>query len=654
VISSRPFEYAGGIESIFRSKRLFRASVKILSEVRCYEECLTQESASCETCKHAFLAHVLYHRYGIEVRRDEINYESLTRFTTGENGASFMEFKSYELDYVIRALEEMPPSLRKSDHLQTLLRRIDGHKHPLCPTAPTVPWITDKYLEFMNSAFMAKNFDYTYGLVLHEKFHFIYDEFDKEMKQKWRDLSNWTEINDTYDMAWHTKDELNFVSAYAHLKNPNEDFAESGRAYIQQPKHLKNVAPGKYAFIKEALGVIYNIVYRKSLTFRVTNPWSDNTPPSAIKKLSVTVHGAPEEDKKINIVITLHNDDYQNQTNVLGKVSLRHATMKDLRPIELEGSLIANETNSALVLRQVVDLSRYVPSGEWVADQIELIDANKNRRYVKKTERIPDFAWKCEVNNTEEQLSPPTLVLSSLNVRVEQREETRVVKVTWKIRDPLAEHITLKEMACQAALKPDDVSQYAKYAAGNATKTPNEHGTYTCTALQEFRNYDRSDTFSVSMILFTNDAHYVARHDFKAGFTRFSVDNGDWSDTMTPRLDGLPVLAVNTSTNTTFVRIDLRICDYGGSALEHITYDLKSPTEKDHFVGNWVKEWPTKCNNVTLEHHFNNLAESGIWKLHNIRLQDKASNVANIPLSDTVQANANVIDSLKVNTHNQV
>ena len=27
-----------------------------------------------------------------------------------------------------------------------------------------------------------------------------------------------------------------------------------------------------------------------------------------------------------------------------------------------------------------------------MADQIELIDANKNRRYVKKTERIPDFS----------------------------------------------------------------------------------------------------------------------------------------------------------------------------------------------------------------------------------------------------------------------
>ena len=32
-----------------------------------------------------------------------------------------------------------------------------------------------------------------------------------------------------------------------------------------------------------------------------------------------------------------------------------------------------------------------------MTDQIELIDANLNGRYVKRTERIPDFAWTCEV-----------------------------------------------------------------------------------------------------------------------------------------------------------------------------------------------------------------------------------------------------------------
>ena len=74
--------------------------------------------------------------------------------------------------------------------------------------------------------------DYIHRLILHEKAHFLWEHhFDEQLKQDWIKLGGWFENPDDPD-GWSTTKQVEFVSAYAHGINPNEDMAESISFYI--------------------------------------------------------------------------------------------------------------------------------------------------------------------------------------------------------------------------------------------------------------------------------------------------------------------------------------------------------------------------------------------------------------------------------------
>ena len=77
--------------------------------------------------------------------------------------------------------------------------------------------------------------------------------------------------------GWSTTKQVEFVSAYAHAKNPNEDMAESISYYIVRPDKLRSRSPTKYEFIQNRVmhGTRYISKIRDDLTFEVYNLYPD-------------------------------------------------------------------------------------------------------------------------------------------------------------------------------------------------------------------------------------------------------------------------------------------------------------------------------------------------------------------------------------------
>ena len=190
--------------------------------------------------RHA-LKQILEKRYGVSL--DVPDYTVLTRRTTKEHAGRFGEFKNEELITLVSMFEEYPKGLHSTPGLQYLVRRLDGTPNPIHPTAPAVAWVTEGYIEFMESAFKEQGLDYIHRLILHEKAHFLWEHlFDDQLKQDWIELGGWYVNPDDRD-GWSTTKQVEFVSAYAHAKNPNEDMAETISYYIVNPDKLRSRSP---------------------------------------------------------------------------------------------------------------------------------------------------------------------------------------------------------------------------------------------------------------------------------------------------------------------------------------------------------------------------------------------------------------------------
>ena len=151
----------------------------------------------------------------------------------------------------------------------------------------------------MESAFQGQSLEYIHRLILHEKAHFMWEHlFDNQLKQDWIEVGGWYENPDDKD-GWSTTKQLEFVSAYAHGINPNEDMAESISYYIVTPDRFRSRSPEKYEFIQSRImhGTRYISKIREDLTFEVYNLYPDYVYPGKIVRLNVEVMGELEEDK---------------------------------------------------------------------------------------------------------------------------------------------------------------------------------------------------------------------------------------------------------------------------------------------------------------------------------------------------------------------
>ena len=380
------------------------------------------------------LERILKERYGVSINVP--NYSELTRHTTGEHAGRFSEFKNEELMALVSMFEEFPRGMIKTPGLNYLVRRLDGTPHPLYPTAPTVAWPSEGYIEFMESAFKKRGLDSIHRLILHEKAHFLWEHlFDKQLKRDWIELGGWFENPDDKD-GWSTTKQVEFVSAYAHGVNPNEDMAESISYYIVNPDKLRSRSPAKYEFIQNRVmhGTRYISKIREDLTFEVYNLYPDYVYPGRIIRVDIQVEGEPEEDKLITVEIEIHGESELDaaQTALIRIFSEKGAffDLAWMSPIDANGMNIA----SGHILRGQATLSKYAANGYWGPDQIRIWDAQRNERLASQI----DFGWKLYVDNPLADCESPEYVPNSMTLSLSKANTSdgkpyQIVTASWEV-----------------------------------------------------------------------------------------------------------------------------------------------------------------------------------------------------------------------------
>ena len=409
-----------GVRGRYFSKRLHRAVVRFVSDKG------TDRNA---------LEHILQQRYAVSVYIPD--YAELTRYTTREHAGRFSEFKNAELIALVSMLEEFPSGMLKTPGLKYLVRRLDGTPHPTHPAAPAVAWTGAGYIEFMESAFKEKGADFMHRLILHEKAHFLWEYlFDEQLKADWIELGGWFENRDDKD-GWSTTKQVEFVSAYAHRRNPNEDMAESISFYIVRPDKLRSRSPAKYAFIQNRImhGTRYISKIREDLTFEVYNLYPDYVYPGRIIRVDIQVEGAPEADKLITVEIEIHGESALDAAQT---AYIRVWSDKDtyfdiawMAPIDENGKRIA----AGHILRGHATLSKYAATGYWRPDQIRIWDAHRNERLAAPT---IDFGWKLYIDNPLADCEPPKYVPNSMRLTLSDATTAagrayQIVTARWKV-----------------------------------------------------------------------------------------------------------------------------------------------------------------------------------------------------------------------------
>ena len=407
-----------GVRGRYFSKRLHRAVVRFVTDNG--------------NDRHA-IKKILSERFDVSI--DVPDYTELTRQTTGEGAGRFSDFKSEELIALVSMLEEFPTGMLKTPGLQYLVRRLDGTSHPLHPIAPAVAWTSAGYIEFMESAFKAQELDYIHRLILHEKSHFLWAHlFDDQLKQDWIELGGWFKNPNDVD-GWSTTKQTEFVSAYAHAKNPDEDMAESISFYIVRPDKLRSRAPAKYEFIKNRImhGTRYISKIREDLTFQVYNLYPDYVYPGRIIRVDIDVQGAPEEDKIVTVEIEIYKESEQDSTQAapIGVFSPKGTSFYVwVYPVSFDGRSV----KTSHILRGVTKVSKYAASGYWAPDTITLSDPHGNQRLESQTE----FGWKLYIDNSLADTDPPQYVPNSMRLllskaKTKNGKPYQIVTANWQV-----------------------------------------------------------------------------------------------------------------------------------------------------------------------------------------------------------------------------
>lgn len=407
-----------GVRGRYFSKRLHRAVVRFVTD--------NGEDRNA-------IERILQKRFAVSVNVPD--YKKLTQFTTWEDAGRFMEFKNEELLALVSMFEEYPQGMLKTPGLKYLVRRLDGTSHPRYPGAPAVAWVTAEYIEFMESAFKGHGYDYIHRLILHEKAHFLWAHlFDEQLKQDWIELGGWYRNFDDVH-GWSTTKQTEFVSAYAHGINPDEDMAESISFYIVRPDKLRSRAPAKYEFIQNRImhGTRYISQIREDLTFEVYNLYPDYIYPGRIIRIDIQVEGEPEQDKRITVELEIHKENnLDSATGAYIRVFSKKDTFFEmwLSAIDLQGKRIS----AGHVFRGHTTLSRFAANGYWAPDSISLSDVHGNERHGSQT----DFGWKLYIDNPLADCEPPKYVPNSMTLSSSKAETVdgklyQIVTASWQV-----------------------------------------------------------------------------------------------------------------------------------------------------------------------------------------------------------------------------
>ncbi len=422
---------------------------------------------------------ILRNRFGCSVAG--VDYEALTRGITDEDANRFRPFKPSELVSIINMYEELPEGFHATPHLNYLIRRLDGHDHPLYPGAAAVSWPVDNgYIEFMEKAFDGGNnlsFD-ALRLILHEKTHFLWAfVFSDEIKNDWIKTGGWYEDPNAKD-GWATTKDVEFVTQYAHEHSPNEDMAESVAFYLKDPEKLMSRSPEKYEFIRDRImhGVRYISTVPDHLSFEVLNLWPDYDYPGKIKRVNVTVDGEPEADKTVTIEIELnHIEGYEDGAShaltrlyspeFLDESGNPHSQILDIHFEPVDGN--------PYILRGSNLIPKYGKMGHWTAGDIRIDDLQGNQRYQGRNDCVVDTY----INNPLEDIIPPKYVPGSLNYELSDTEieghHCQNLKVTFKATDNVGIEHSFGRLYAEADGYPgktnDLADMYGTYDAATQT-----------------------------------------------------------------------------------------------------------------------------------------------------------------------------------------
>ena len=451
---------------------------------------------------------ILQERFGVTTRiTDHTTYRDLTAGTTDEPAWRFQEFHAEEVVRIINTFEEMPAGMHSIAGLQYLVRRLDGTAHPLYPTAPAVAWTGSGYIEFMETAFDGSSILSVHRLILHEKAHFLWAHlFDDQLKEDWIELGGW--YPDPLDSdGWSTTKQTEFVSAYAHGTNPNEDMAESIAFFVVNPDKLRSRSPGKYEFVRDRVmqGNIYISKIREDLTFEVYNLYPDYVYPGKIRRVDIEVTGTPEEDKNVRIEIELHALDgkLEGALNAFTRIYSEIGTSIDLYlyPVGVPSG------TTGTVLSGSFMLSKYAKAGYWSPDQIKLYDEHSNERFAGSQ----DFGWRLHIDNPLEDVTPPKYLANSAtlskSIGMVEGREVQIIEAAWGVEEDTG------LSRCDAHLNDEILETYGRWFTGHG---PHDAQESLCQASVIMPHYMPSSIYSLVFIRMSdwagNEAVVYFRH----------------------------------------------------------------------------------------------------------------------------------------------
>lgn len=388
-VSQSAFTYASpqigildGIKMKFYSKRLNHAILNYYTDFGANEQNVDK---------------IAQEKYGFRFLKSNLETQNLMH----EDASNFQEFFNEEKIEILSMFEELPEGFHKQDGLKYLVRRVNGQDHPIYTTAAAIAWTGLNTIEFMSKTFNNTEINSVVRrLILHEKSHFLWAyAFDSVLKKDWSDLGGWFQ-DPTSGSGWSTYNTTEFVTEYAHEKNPDEDMAESIATYILNPDLLLSRSVRKYEFIRDRImhGTRYKAQIREDLTFMVYNLFPDYTYPGKIIGSTINVEGSANEDKIVKFEFKLNSKDPKIDGASVGYIRLASSigTIHDLWLTPKNGSV-----DSTLV--GTTTFSKHEKNGYWNLVSLRIEDPVGNSRF----ENTSSFGFKLYIENPLEDITPP-------------------------------------------------------------------------------------------------------------------------------------------------------------------------------------------------------------------------------------------------------
>ena len=378
-----------GLRGKFYSKRLYKAMLNYFSEFGTNSNILDK---------------IAQNRFGVRWMVDDAETAELM----GEPADHFQEFFPAEKIEILSMFEELPEGFHRLDCFKYLVRRVNGQCHPILGCdVPAIAW-TSGVMEWLEKGFKNVSSTYLRRLILHEKAHYVWQCYlDQQTKDEWAELGGWYK-DPLSSSGWSTWKTAEFVSAYGHQKNPNEDFAESIAWYVDNIDGLRSRSMQKYEFVRDRVmgGTRYIARIREDLTFNVYNLFPDYFYPGKIIGTKVEVLGEPEEDKTVKFTIRLKSDSVQldGASKAQARFTSSIGTDYDVWLYPKNGSLDS-------VLTGEFTVNKHAKSGYWKPIQINVWDNVGNARY----ENLNTVGVKAFINNPLEDIVAPKFISYSLD-----------------------------------------------------------------------------------------------------------------------------------------------------------------------------------------------------------------------------------------------